>query len=51
MTFRTSPSGDDPKNVSGIQNALYIVRGGLYMFMKQSFIYLLAMLSIEEKYE
>ena len=36
------------KSASGIQNALYIVRGALYMFKKQSFIYLLAMLNIEE---
>jgi len=40
-----------PKKVSGTYNALYILRGALYMFQKQSFIYLVAMLYIEEKYE
>jgi len=37
------------KRVSGTYNALYIGRGALYMFMKQSFIYLVAMLYIEKK--
>ncbi|MAH47307.1 hypothetical protein CMI37_15895 [Candidatus Pacearchaeota archaeon] len=39
------------KRVSGTYNALYIDRGALYMSNKQSFIYLVAMLYIEEKYE
>ena len=36
------------KKVSGTYNALYILRGALYMFHKQSFIYFETMLSIEE---
>ena len=39
------------KSASGTYNPLYILRGALYMFQKQSFIYLVAMLYIEEKYE
>jgi len=51
MTFRTSPSGDDPKSASGTYNALYIHRGGLYTNLTQSFIYFETVCYIEEKYE
>ena len=51
MTVAGTTTVKFQKRVSGTQNALYIVRGGLYMFWTESFIYSETMLDIEKKYE
>jgi len=37
--------------VSGTHNGLYILRGGLYIILNQSFIYFVAKCNIEGKYD
>ena len=50
--FSGSDSGaGDPKNATGTYNAVYILPRALYTNLTHTFIYFLATLIIEEKYE
>jgi len=44
MTVAGTTTVKFQKRVSGTYNGVYICRGALYMFLKQSFIYLVGML-------